>query len=111
MNDHRIHTGDGWEKIATALIGQRHGPLNIQTIPAATQGDAGLDAVCRSEGIVYQFYSVQSVHGFYEGQRDKLTRDINKFINNKDKIKNLLGECKIKRWVLMAPVCNDRRLI
>ncbi len=42
---------------------------------------------------------------------DKLTHDINKFINNKDKIKNLLGECKIKRWVLMAPVCNDRRLI
>lgn len=44
-------------------------------------------------------------HGteLYKKQRGKITTDIKKFIDNRNDLINILGDSKIKSWVLVVP--------
>jgi len=43
--------------------------------------------------------------------REKMSTDIKKFIENKDKLSRLFGSLKIKRWILLVPSFDSREIV
>jgi hypothetical protein len=52
-----------------------------------------------------------TVEARYEKQRNKVTIDIKKFIQNKQELTSLLGATKIARWVFVVPIFDSKELI
>lgn len=94
-----------WEKYARHLVNYHHGIENVISVPDKHKGDHGIECFSIS-GIAYQMYAAQGVSdtaNLYEKQRNKINKDIKKFMNNKDNLINLFNDIKIKRWVLLVP--------
>lgn len=107
MDDKYYWTGDDWESFCQGLLQDRHGSVEIQKVPSKHQGDDGLDYYCKSEGIAFQCYAVEEPVGpaiRAKKQKDKITTDIKKFIDNGEDVKNLFGGTAVKRWVLLVPI-------
>jgi hypothetical protein len=107
-------TGEEWEDYVFMLLQVRHGPVNIQRVPASDRGDLGLDSFCHSERCTYQCYAPEgdlSIDDRYRKHRAKLTTDIGKFIGRRDRILTLVGNLLISRWIFVVPRSDSRRLI
>ena len=97
--------GTEWQKWADQLLTEHYGPTSYVKIPD-TQGDGGIEGFSRPCGHAYQAYGAEktkSGKALFEAQRNKMTRDINKFIANQKILKKLLGDVKISKWVLLVP--------
>ena len=84
-------TGTQWQDWADMLLQRHYGSGGYQKIPDKVKGDAGIEGFSMS-GCAYQVYGPEeplSTSERYEKHRNKITRDINKFI----KKRNLL-QCK-----------------
>lgn len=107
-------SGGEWQEWANQLLACHYGPANYQTVPDKDRGDAGLEGFCPGQGHAYQAYGCEeplSVQERYEKQRDKLTADIRKFIDNAAILTKLLRHVKIKRWILLVPVFDSKELV
>ncbi|MCX5228991.1 hypothetical protein [Streptomyces sp. NBC_00233] len=97
---------DTWQEWAIRLLRQHHGADNVVKVPDQDRGDLGIECFTRS-GIVYQCYCPEnpdlSPRALYDNHRDKITKDIGKFIKNKDELIRLFGSVKIRSWVLFTP--------
>jgi hypothetical protein len=106
--------GTDWEEEIFLLLQIRHGPQNIQRVPSQDQGDLGLDSYCVSDGTVYQYYApegILSIRDRYIRHRDKITEDIGKFIDRKDRIAALLGNLVVPRWILVVPLNDSKEIL
>lgn len=104
---------NAWERHICTLLRYRYGPVNVANVPAKHQGDVGLDAFSFC-GHAYQCYAPEeplSTADRYEKHRDKMTRDIGKFIDRKDKILSIVGNVVFDRWVLVVPLCDSKELL
>ena len=105
--------GQEWQNWATLLL-HRHYPVgDYQEVPDKREGDAGIEGYSL-DGRVYQMYGPEGELTFAQRHtklRDKITRDINKFINNKEKLNRLFGSLKIKRWILLVPSFENREIV
>lgn len=104
--------GTAWQELCLQVLRVQHGN-DLVTIPDTDRGDAGLEAFSLT-GVAYQTYSPQgslSVQVRYERQRDKMTTDVGKFIDNDAKLQRLLGYTRIDRWVLLVPVVDSRKIV
>jgi hypothetical protein len=105
--------GDEWQNWGNQLLTEHYGPTNYVKIPD-TEGDGGLEGFTRKEGIAFQCYGAEpgkKAKQLYEAQRDKMTIDINKFINNRSLLAKLLGFTKITCWTLFVPSASLKDLI
>jgi hypothetical protein len=96
-----------WELFVLGLLRDRHGPLNINKVPARHKGDHGLDYYTLVDQAVYQCYAVQEpcdVAVRAEKQKAKMTIDLGKFCRNQAALLKLFGATKIRRWVLVVPL-------
>ena len=87
-------SGSDWEDWANQLLSYHYGPTEYQRVPDRDRGDAGIDGFSRENGHAYQAYGCEepiSTAARYAKQRDKMTDDIAKFINNGDVLKRLFG--------------------
>jgi hypothetical protein len=109
----RSYTGEDWEERVHTLL-QRHYPLGeYQRIPDRDGGDAGLDGFSR-DGVAYQFYAPtepRPLNELYTLCRGKITTDIAKFIRNSDALQGILGQVKIRLWVLVVPRVETAKLL
>jgi hypothetical protein len=97
--------GLAWQRWANELLIEHYGPTTYIKIPD-TQGDGGIEGFTCPCGIAYQAYGAEKEKtgkALYEAQRDKMTRDINKFIDNAPLLKKLFGEVRIHKWILLVP--------
>ncbi|WP_322002276.1 hypothetical protein [Marinobacter alexandrii] len=103
-----------WEEWCNNLIRERVGYQNFKRVPDQDQGDGGIESFTLC-GMVIQAYCPEEAVGIRklaDHQRDKITNDIKKFIENKDKkVENILGSVKVQRWVLMVPTLESKRLL
>ena len=102
---------DEWEEYCLGLLQDRHGPLNVEKIPARHKGDCGLDYYCRAEQVAYQCYAVEEprdVASRVEAQKAKITEDIGKFCKNLKDLKKVFGSALICRWVLLVPLHDSK---
>jgi hypothetical protein len=105
--------GDDWQNWANQLLTEHYGPTNYVKIPD-TEGDGGLEGFTRKEGHAFQAYGAEpgkTAKQLYEAQRQKMTDDINKFINNTGLLTKLLGGTKITCWILFVPKSSLKDLV
>lgn len=103
--------GDGWEKLVHKALRLRY-PQNYTEVPARFGGDLGIESFC--QGGVYQCYCPDgnpSQQELYEGQRDKMTQDINKLIKNESEIKGIIGSRLIDTWYFVTPNYKNKELL
>lgn len=107
--------GQRWERYALQLLAAHYGPNEVQDVPADEGGDAGLDVLVPAQGIVYQCYAPReplTSKDRYEKQRDKITADIKKLIEDPSgRVAAMLGEVELRRWVLFTPFFRRSDLI
>ncbi|PZV23334.1 MAG: hypothetical protein DCF12_19210 [Snowella sp.] len=106
-------SGEEWEKLIQRLLKRHHGHTNYQEVPAKHGGDLGLEGFS-TNGFAYQCYAAQGqrdTKSLYEAQRDKITTDINKFINNGSDLMRLFGDIIICRWCLVVPIYESKQLL
>lgn len=117
MTDHtwaQSLDGTDWEEEVFLLLQIRHGPNHVQRVPSEDKGDLGLDAFCHSDGSVYQCYAPEgagSSRERYRRHRKKMTDDIQKFIDRKEKIAAVLGNLKVPRWILVVPLNDSKDIL
>jgi uncharacterized membrane-anchored protein YhcB (DUF1043 family) len=94
-----------WENHVNDLLRSRHGDENYIAIPDEHTGDSGIEGYSLT-GIAYQSYAPDELckpADLYEKQKKKITTDIKKFIDNKEKLSKLIYGTTINRWVLVVP--------
>ena len=109
----RIWQGTEWEQYIQRLLKNHHGHGNYLEMPAKHGGDFGLEGFSIEEGYAYQCYAAMepiSTKERYEKQRDKINDDINKFIANESKLKQVFGATSIQRWFLVVPIYDSSQL-
>lgn len=104
--------GDEWEQFAHKLLQDRHGPLNVQKVPAKHKGDCGLDFYCLGEGVVYQCYAAEptDVADRAKKQKNKITADLGKFTDPAKGATTILKGHEVHRWVLVVPVHDSHEV-
>lgn len=105
--------GERWEEICDSCYRIRYQEDGYQKVPATTNGDAGIEGF--TNNIVYQCYYPEGEYSdqqWYEKLRDKLTKDIGKFVDEEyaEKLKKL-GVSNIREWHLVVPSYRDKRII
>lgn len=107
-------TGEEWEKLCNSCYRMRYQEQGYQEIPAQYRGDGGIEGFTK-HGIVYQCYCPEKEYSgneLYEHMRDKMTKDIAKFISpSYEKILKGLGVRDIREWHFVIPYYTDRRLL
>jgi len=105
--------GQDWQRWATQLLHARYPVGEYQEVPDSDKGDAGVEGYSL-DGCAYQMYGPEGELNFRERHnqlRVKITTDIKKFIDNKDKLARLFGSLRITRWVLLVPSFDSRELV
>jgi len=108
--------GDGpeeWQERIILLLKRRYGATGFQEIPDRDRGDYGLEGFARA-GSAYQCYAAKepiSTNELHAKQRNKITKDLNKFKDNKDDLIKIFGPTKISRWVLVVPRWESKDLL
>lgn len=93
MSAVQVWNPDDWELFSLNLLQHRHGALNVHKIPAAHQGDFGIDFYCTKEAVAYQCYAVEEpidISTRADRQKTKITRDLAKIVANEMEIKSYL---------------------
>lgn len=104
--------GEDWQEYCNELLAVRH-EEGYQPVPDGVHGDWGIEGYC-DNGTLFQCYAAEepiSAALLYERQRDKTTTDLGKLVKNLERICELLNPSKVKRWVLMVPRTEDKRIL
>jgi hypothetical protein len=108
----RYMTGNAWEELCIQCYRIRYQSDHYTAIPAAYDGDAGIEGFTRS-GIVHQCYCSERTYSdddLYAHQRDKLTTDIEKLIANVARLQ-ALGVPPVTEWHFNIPEYKDSRIL
>lgn len=104
--------GNAWENICVKCYRYRYEDQHYTPIPAVSGGDAGIEGFTKT-GIVHQCYFPErqySDHELYEAQRNKLSTDIKKLLNNGDRL-IALGVPVIHEWHFNIPEYRDSKIL
>ena len=112
--DYRLD-GNEWEKLCIDICRIYYKNDDFQEVPANYKGDGGIEGFTKSNlGVVIQCYCPSDLNkdndSLYESQRDKVSQDIKKIIDNHDILKKV-GVPKIEKWVFMVPEYKDKRIL
>lgn len=104
--------GDSWEDLCDKCFRLRYQTEGYQRVPAVIKGDFGIEGFTTT-GIVFQCYFPEREYSddeLYNHHRNKVTRDINKLINNGKELKSI-GVLNIKEWHFTTPLYKDKRIL
>lgn len=113
MGYRRAWKPDEWQSFALQLVQRRHGPENVQVVPDAVAGDAGLEFFTTS-GCLYQCYAPEEtadVAKAASAMKAKAGRDLPKLVKYKDKIEAILGGIPATRWILLCPFLDNKEVV
>ena len=108
-----VFNGSSWEDFCQLCFKKKYEADGYQEMPATFKGDLGIEGFTRS-GILFQCYCPDMEYDptkLYEAQRDKITRDLTKLINNQKELQPYLGIQKIKTWIFVTPEYNNKELV
>lgn len=107
--------GHSWEKLCISCYTMKYQAQHFTEVPAEHKGDGGIEGFTKS-GVVIQCYCPNdpnySRNELYENQREKVTKDIRKFIDKKNAaVLKSLGIPCISEWHFVIPEYKDKRII
>ncbi|MDI1444858.1 hypothetical protein [Polyangium sp. 6x1] len=111
-SSYQAWNGNDWQDYVVRLLQLRYS-IRFQEVPDKHKGDFGVEGFT-IDGHAYQCYAAQEPIGtadLYEEQRNKITRDINKFCDNKEDLAKLFGDTKICMWILVVPRHESAMLV
>lgn len=104
--------GDAWENLCVSCYRIKYQKYHYVSVPAAHGGDTGVEGYTKN-GIVHQCYCPERIYSddvLYEHQRDKLTADIKKLIENGARMQ-AIGIPTIHEWHFNIPEYKDSRIL
>ena len=104
--------GDAWEDLCISCYRMKYQEQHYVSIPAVHKGDAGVEGYTRT-GIVHQCYCPERAYSdneLYEHQRDKLSADIKKLLENASRMQKI-GIPVIHEWHFNIPEYKDSRIL
>jgi hypothetical protein len=107
------YDGKAWEEKVKTWLRIRYPRGEFVEVPDQHGGDFGIEGYSR-DGIVYQCYAPREslkAADLYENQKIKITKDIHKFISNKDDLSKLFGNIVIEKYWLVTPEHKSARLV
>lgn len=107
--------GNEWQDLCVRVLHEHHGGGQFIEVPDQDRGDAGLEGYSL-DGCVYQCYAPENepldASVRYEKQRNKMTKDVGKFIDNKEKVRKVIPpDYRAKTWIMLVPVITTKRLL
>ena len=107
--------GNSWEALCIDICRIVYKEEYFHEVPAHYKGDGGIEGFTKSDlGIVLQCYCPDdpniSINDLYDAQRNKVTKDIRKIIDNHQLLKEI-GVSKINSWIFLVPEYKDRRIL
>ena len=109
-----LSSGEEWEKLCNSCYRIRYQEQGYQEIPAKYKGDGGIEGFTKS-GIVYQCYCPEKAYTddeLYEHMRDKMTKDVSKFISKDyEPVLKGLGIRDVREWHFVVPEYKDKRIL
>jgi hypothetical protein len=105
--------GKEWVTYCQKVLRLKYETEDYVQIPSKFGGDLGLESFTKA-GRAFQCYCPDdelTSSELYTKQRDKITQDIRKFINNENDLIAILGATKIGRWYLVTPRYENKELI
>lgn len=102
-----------WQNLVTRVLTLKFGVGEFMPIPDTVRGDCGLEGFTR-DGKAFQCYAAEEPLTPREltiKQKAKITRDVNKLVEYKDKLAGLLGLTVLKEWILVVPRWEDKALL
>ncbi|MET8359749.1 hypothetical protein [Micromonospora sp. NPDC005171] len=108
-------SGNEWQDLCVRVLHAHHGGGQFTEVADQEDGDAGLEGYSL-DGCVYQCYAPENepldASARYRKQRRKMTTDVGKFIENKEKITKVVPPgYQAKMWILLVPVITTKRLL
>lgn len=103
--------GNAWQEHVSQLLRLRYGTGGYQQVPDNDRGDCGIEGFSPEDGRCFQCYAPTeplTPKARYERHRDKITKDVGKFIANKSKFVEILAATKIRFWVLVVPLHDSK---
>jgi hypothetical protein len=113
MGFQRAWDPDGWQGFAFQLVQLRHKPQNVQIVPDAVRGDAGIEFFT-TDGCLYQCYApeeVTDVRKAASAMKEKGRRDLNKLVKFQAIIQRILQGLITERWILLCPFLDDKEVV
>lgn len=104
--------GDAWEELCVRCYRMKYQDQHYVSIPAVHKGDAGVEGYTKT-GIVHQCYCPERVYSdndLYDHQRDKLSADIKKLLENASRLQ-ALGIPPVHEWHFNIPEYKDSRIL
>lgn len=109
-----LSSGEEWEKLCNSCYRMRYQEFGYQEIPAVYRGDGGIEGFTKN-GIVYQCYCPEKDYTddeLYEHMRNKMTKDVSKFISKEyEAVLKGLGIHDVREWHFVVPKYKDRRIL
>lgn len=109
-----LSSGEEWEKLCNSCYRIRYQEQGYQEIPAKYKGDGGIEGFTKN-GIVYQCYCPEKDYTddeLYEHMRDKMTKDVSKFISKDyEPVLKGLGIRDVREWHFVVPENRDKRIL
>lgn len=104
---------DEWEKLVITCCRSTFKQYDFMEVPASHKGDCGIEGFTQN-GVVIQCYCPDdrnlSNNDLFSHQRDKVTKDIKKLINNRDRLAEI-GVTFIEKWIFIVPEYKDKRIL
>jgi hypothetical protein len=110
--EHGDFNGTTWEEFCQICFKRKYEEDGYQEMPA-WQGDLGIEGFTRT-GIMFQCYCPDEEYSpddLYVKQRDKITTDLKKLINNEKELKTYLKTIKIKQWIFVTPGYKKKDIV
>lgn len=104
--------GKAWEDEIVALLGKRYPPGDFFEVPASDKGDLGMDGVA-TNGVVFQCYAAEEPLTSQDRivkQKKKVYDDLRKLVKNKSEHRRVLGDIKIRRWMLITANLKSKEI-
>ncbi len=102
-------TSGNWEEEVSKCLNKKY-KTSFKSIPANNKGDYGIDGISNAE--VFQCYCPEieyTPNDMHERLRGKIRGDLNKLVLYEAGIKNLMGDQKISKWILITPCINNKK--
>jgi len=102
-----------WQNLVTKLLSLKFGVGELVPIPDKVHGDCGLEGFTRS-GKGFQCYAAEeplTTGQLTKKQKAKVTRDLDKLVEYKTKLAELLGTTVLHEWILVVPHWEDKALL
>lgn len=110
---YNIKTGEEWQALCDKALHLKFSSEGYQKVADTSNGDCGIEGFTRT-GKVFQCYFPEGNYDtktLTEKIQNKINTDLKKLNTYQKELSEILGDVKIKEWVLLTSEIRDKKLL